>query len=72
MKQMEKIGGLLIHESPQRNRTWETIEGPVIVLSIEELKELWDAAHSRGENIKEVRKNIPDFKTYLSSRGINL
>lgn len=62
----QKISPLMLKET----------EGPVIVLTIEELKILWDAArlyesealrkpYANREMLKE-----PDFTAYLSSKGI--
>lgn len=50
----------------------EPINEPVIICTIEELREVWDDAEARGFNqAKFGHGNIPDFKTYLQSKGIN-
>jgi len=51
-------------------------EGPVIVLSIEEALEMWNAGRRRAsdelgaENLSKV--TAPDFYTYLASKNIQL
>jgi hypothetical protein len=58
--------------------TLSIVTGPVIVLTIEELRGVWEAAWNEGYNdssISEGRTNIeplPDFTAYLKSQGITL
>lgn len=50
-------------------------EQNVIVLTIEELREVWDAGWENGyDDAQEdpVEKPSPNFKTYLTSKGITL
>lgn len=53
-------------------------EGPVIVLTVEELRDIWDAGFDQGDEsalMMEGRVNTsiaPDFRTYLQSKGINI
>lgn len=55
----------------------EEIKGPLIVLSLEELRILWDAARlHESEALRKPYVNRemlkePDFTTYLTSKGIN-
>ena len=46
----------------------------VIVLTIEELSELWNAGHRGGYSDAGQKTRLPavDFETYLTSKGINI
>lgn len=47
------------------------LAGPVIVLSIEELKELWSAGAQHGYE-SDFGGTAPDLTAYLQSKGISI
>lgn len=50
------------------------IDGPIVCMTIEEAKELWDKATENGRNSMRTflsNKSI-DFKTYLKSKGVEI
>lgn len=56
-------------------RAWKNdasydIDGPVILLTIEELRELWDTALGWGPEVKDFNDKSHTFTTYLTSKGI--
>ena len=44
----------------------------VIVLTIEELREVWEAGKNRGTEAHSGVNPYPNFKTYLTSKGITI
>lgn len=52
-----------------------SLETKVIVLTIEELSELWHAASVHGaESQRKIKEHVhsPNFETYIQSKGIKL
>ena len=63
---------------PLQSKEWLEEHRNMIVLTMEEAKELWEAAETwilSGPNSKnykgEIVRSNPDFATYLQSKGIN-
>lgn len=50
------------------------LKGPVIVVTIEELGDLWNAGYRAAYSDlgKETRTPAVDFESYLQSKGINI
>lgn len=74
MKQCEKISGLVIDDPMSHHRSWGTIEGPVVICTVEELSDLWNAGYRAGMSDFGHETKLPavDFETYLKSKGINI
>lgn len=71
MKLYEKIG----IPGPSWATPWVASHGPFIVLTVEEAKELWDAAADHGaECQRKIKEHVrsANFTTYLTSKGINI
>jgi hypothetical protein len=75
MKQYDKVnvpigsGGIMT----------ETIDGPVVVLTIEELKEIWDKGYVRGCEEAEAKFHSYDghlatksFAQFIESKGLSI
>jgi len=81
----------VFHPNPRANGEWtvqgmdlesedvERTQGPVITMTIEEAKELWDAAAWNGYENRidqktqgEVSPISPEFTAYLQSKNIKL
>lgn len=69
MKQYDKIGVPYMPEALP-HPAFNTIKGPVIVLTLEELKEVWERGAWWMRPLPG--KNPVDFETYLKSKGIKL
>lgn len=50
------------------------IEGPVIVLTIEELREVFEAGSEKGAHdaLPQTKERPPGFKKYLTSKDIKI
>lgn len=50
----------------------EPMDGPIIVLTIEELRDMWDTAQGWGTEIKTLWDESHTFESFLQSKGIKL
>lgn len=67
MKRYERI-----YISDDEEELFQEIFGPVIVLSLEELREMWDHCAVCQVDKETDHVNTFNFKTYLQSKGIEL
>lgn len=48
------------------------LRGPVIVLTIEELREVWKGAVSWLSGLEFGNHSLPNFEQFIESKGINI
>lgn len=70
MKLYDKIG----IPGPSFATPWVASHGPFIVLTIEELSQLWNAGHRAGlsDAGRLTKQPAVDFDQYMASKGINI
>lgn len=67
MNKYDKIGIPLVDDKLSHHISWDTVEGSVIVFTLEEVRELWEYAHSCGE--AQTKYNL---ESYLLSHNIEI